>query len=127
MFKLFKDLTRPPEPLVSRDVPSEGVSSNQSLSVPGIARPRSRSGSSTFGASDISVIPAPTAPVQESSTASDVSVESLENGAKEVTEVLKRLEGDGEVMNYVEVGRTIFAKLTRRHCHNCALYKQQSK
>lgn len=112
MFKLLKDLTRPPEPL-DRPPLTTPLTSNSNGLQPYLPRQRSRSPASGRLAA---TIPPETVGIGQSSASKqdlpdkEEEVEETDGDALRVVELIKTLEngGDGNhaVMIYVEVSRT---------------------
>ena len=95
MFKLFKDLTRPPEPLSPR--PTFSAEPAQS---PLPYTPRHQRGASPNpGSPNPAVLPTPAAVPEPKPL---VEAEESDAAAKTVAELLKKLEDGGDVMHYVE-------------------------
>ena len=94
MFKLFKDLTRPPEPLSPRPTAAEGVQTTSYTP----RQPRGRSpGPSTLRT--------PLSGPDSTTTNPEKEVEEKDEDAKRVVELLKALEKGGQngTMHIVEV------------------------
>jgi len=119
MFKLFKDLTRPPEPLSPR--PSIVAESSQS-SLP--YTPRQGRGATPNPVSpDPAVLPTPAAIVEPKKV---VEVEESDANARTVAELLKKLEGGGDVMHYVEVSCSVYGVgLNSRHYRRSTSSRKQ--
>ena len=99
MFKLFKDLTRPPEPLSPR--PHADTSP---ISTPYAAR-QPRNGASTTVPGAPGAVSSATA--ANAVPAKVVEVDETDENAKTVVELLHKLEAGGDMMHYVEVGTHI--------------------
>lgn len=98
MFKLFKDLTRPPEPLAPRPVHSDA----SPISTPyAVRQARGGAPNATPGsAGTTATLPTPaTVP----NPLKVVEVDETDENAKTVVELLRKLETAGDMMHYVEV------------------------
>lgn len=108
MFKLLKDLTRPPEPLSPRPSASEAVPYVNPY-IPRQARGTSPgpAGSPSIGRSTNGTVPPPQPEVK-----APKEVEEMDGYAKIVVMLLHKLEAEGDTMLYLEVSRTNGTSLT---------------
>lgn len=101
MFKLLKDLTRPPEPLSPRPSISEAVPSSHPYT------PRQGRGRSPGpnGSPSLSGPAGPSKPLPKQQAAEvPKEVEETDGYAKIVVMLLHKLEEEGDTMHYLEVG-----------------------
>ena len=102
MFKLFKDLTRPPEPLS----PRPAVQDTSPISTPYAARQaRGTPPHAVPGSSGVAgTVPAPTL---AAAAAAKAEAEETDEHARTVVELLHKLEAPGDMMHYVEVSLSL--------------------